>query len=64
MGYTGEARWYPEASRRGDAKQQAAKEVRGPQSGRAQEGRRAPDEINGSRPHEYRALTFAFRGII
>jgi hypothetical protein len=67
MGHTGEAKWCPKASSRGDAKQprrcQAAEETRGPQSGRAQEGRRALDEVSGSRPRECRAFAFAFRGV-
>jgi hypothetical protein len=42
---------------------QAAKETRGPQSGRVHTGgSKAPDEVNGSRPRECRAFTFAFRG--
>jgi hypothetical protein len=62
----GTGRWSTQA-RSGGAPKQAAEavpssqEVRGPPSGRAQEGRRAPDEINGSRPREFRAHAFALR---
>jgi hypothetical protein len=41
----------------------AAEEMRGPPSGRAQEGRRQPrDEVSGSRPHWRRAFTFYLQG--
>jgi hypothetical protein len=55
LGYTGEAKWCPkaEASSRGDAKQP-----------RRRAGARAPDEISGSRPREYRAFAFEFRGVV
>jgi hypothetical protein len=42
---------------------QAAEETRGPQSGRAHEGRRALDEVNGPRPRDCGAFAFAFRGL-
>jgi hypothetical protein len=34
----------------------SSREMRGPPSGRAQEGRRAPDKINGPRPPESKAF--------
>jgi hypothetical protein len=57
LGYTGEAEWCPDAKQLGRQLRrcqadQAAEEMRGPPSGRAQEGRRHPlVEVNGSRPH-------------
>jgi hypothetical protein len=43
---------------------QAAEGMRGPPSGRAQEGRRAPDEINGSRPPESKASQSVLRLVL
>jgi hypothetical protein len=65
MGHTGEAKWCPEASRPQSAEAMpSSQETRGPtQSGRAPEGAKNPDEVNGSRPRECRAFAFAFRGI-